>query len=107
MLDAPEIRRARAPYRADHLVALREQQLGEVGSVLPGNSGDNGPFGHRRRSDFSMSADELDRLDREQRDADARYNDALTALDRAIVSMNGRAPSQEDAAHIGTALLSF
>jgi len=46
MLDAPEIRRAGAARRADHLVALREQQFGEVGSVLPSDSGDNGAFGH-------------------------------------------------------------
>ena len=45
-LNAPEIRRARAANRPDDLVAFREQQLGEVGSVLPGNSGDNGPLGH-------------------------------------------------------------
>jgi len=54
-----------------------------------------------------MSADELDRLERERRDADVRYNDALTALDRAIVSTDGRDPSRDDAARIGTALLSF
>ena len=31
---------------AKHLVALREEQFGEVGSVLPRNPGDDGPFGH-------------------------------------------------------------
>ena len=46
MLHAPEVGRARPPHRADHLVALREQQFGEVGSVLSGNTGDNGAFGH-------------------------------------------------------------
>ena len=54
-----------------------------------------------------MNADELDRLERERREADARYNDALTALDHAIVSMNGRDPSRDDAECIGAALLSF
>src|SRR2546430_321773 len=54
-----------------------------------------------------MTADELDRLDRERRDADTRYNEALTALDRAIVGVNGRELSREDAGRIGTALLGF
>jgi SAM-dependent methyltransferase len=54
-----------------------------------------------------MTADELDRLDRERRDADARYNEALTALDRVIVGVNGRELSRADAERIGTALLGF
>ena len=54
-----------------------------------------------------MTADELDRLDRERREADARYNEALTALDRVIVGVNGRELSREDAERIGTALLGF
>src|SRR5213596_2082641 len=54
-----------------------------------------------------MTAEELDRLDRERRDADARYNAALTALDRSIVSLDGHEPTRDDAARIGTALLSF
>src|SRR5712692_2476379 len=54
-----------------------------------------------------MTADELERLDRERREADARYNDALTALDRAIGSMDGRALSRDDVARVGTALLGF
>src|SRR5262249_13367120 len=33
----------------------------------------------------SMSLDELDKLDRQRRDADARYNEALTAFDAALV----------------------
>ena len=32
-----------------------------------------------------MSLDELDTLERERRDADRRYNDALTAFDAALV----------------------
>ena len=54
-----------------------------------------------------MTADELGRLDRERREADARYNAALTALDRAIVAAQGRDLSHDDAARVGTALLEF
>ena len=54
--------------------------------------------------DSSTTADELER---EQRDADARYNAALTALDRAIVGAQARALSHDDAARVGTALLEF
>ena len=32
----------RAAHHPDHLVALRQQQLGEVGAVLPGDAGDDG-----------------------------------------------------------------
>src|SRR5439155_13992410 len=54
-----------------------------------------------------MTVEELDRLDRERRDADARYNAALTALDRTIVSLDGREPTRDDLARVGTALLGF
>jgi len=54
-----------------------------------------------------MTAEELDRLERERRDADARYNAALTALDRTIVSLDGREPTRDDVARVGTALLGF
>ena len=54
-----------------------------------------------------MTAEELDRLDRERRDADARYNAALTALDRTIVSLDGREPTRDDLARVGSALLGF
>jgi SAM-dependent methyltransferase len=54
-----------------------------------------------------MTADELVRLERERREADTRYNDALTALDRAIVSMHDRDVSRDDVARVGSALLSF
>src|SRR5262245_5601195 len=54
-----------------------------------------------------MTAEELDRLDRERRDADTRYNAALTALDRMIVSLDGRDPTRDDLARVGTALLGF
>ena len=35
-----------APHHADHLVALVEQQLGEVGAVLAGDAGDERTLGH-------------------------------------------------------------
>jgi SAM-dependent methyltransferase len=51
--------------------------------------------------------DELERLDRERRQADARYNDALTALDRVVVALNGRPLEREDFDRTATALLQF
>ena len=42
-------RRARAPDHADHLVALREEELGEVGAVLAGDAGDERARGHGHR----------------------------------------------------------
>ena len=51
-----------------------------------------------------MTADDLDRLDRERRDADVRYNAALTALDEAIVAAH-RDPEQQ--ARVATALIVF
>jgi len=54
-----------------------------------------------------MTADDVDKLDRARRDADARYNDALTMLDRAIVALDGREPTRDDVGRIGTALLGF
>jgi O-antigen chain-terminating methyltransferase len=51
--------------------------------------------------------DERDRLDRERRDADTRYNDALTALDRIVVAASGRERSREDFDRTATALLQF
>jgi SAM-dependent methyltransferase len=46
--------------------------------------------------------DLIARLDRERREADARYNDALTALDRAIrpASIPGAAPRPPDTARV-------
>jgi 2-polyprenyl-3-methyl-5-hydroxy-6-metoxy-1,4-benzoquinol methylase len=49
---------------------------------------------------------ELDRFDRERREADARYNDALTALDGAIVAA-GVEPARADVERVATALLVF
>lgn len=54
-----------------------------------------------------MTADEAGTLERERSDADARYNDALTALDRAIVSLDGRELTRDDVGRLGTTLLSF
>src|SRR5260221_13955318 len=65
-----------------------------------------GRFG-KETFDSSTTADELGRLEHERRDADARYNAALTALDRAIVAAQARALSHDDASRLGTALLEF
>jgi SAM-dependent methyltransferase len=54
-----------------------------------------------------MGSDEADKLERERREADAGYNDALTALDRAIVSLGDREVTHHDVARIGTTLLGF
>jgi SAM-dependent methyltransferase len=39
-----------------------------------------------------MSLDELDKLERQRRDADRRYNDALTAFDASLVRITPEAP---------------
>lgn len=45
---------------------------------------------------------------RERRDADRRYNDALTALDRTVTAALGLpAPGREDVARVATALIVF
>jgi 2-polyprenyl-3-methyl-5-hydroxy-6-metoxy-1,4-benzoquinol methylase len=49
----------------------------------------------------------LDRLDRERREADARYNAALTALDRAVAAVDGRNLTRDDFDRIRTALIVF
>ena len=51
--------------------------------------------------------DDPGRLDRERRDADARYNEALTALDTVVVATSGRELSREDFDRAATALLRF
>jgi O-antigen chain-terminating methyltransferase len=51
--------------------------------------------------------DELERLDRERRDADARYNDALTVLDHAVIATHGRPLERDDFDRASTALLQF
>src|SRR5262252_4701850 len=54
-----------------------------------------------------MTPRDAGKLERERRDADARYNEALTALDRAIVSLEGRDLSRDDVGRVGSALLCF
>ena len=55
-----------------------------------------------------MTADELERWERERREADGRYNDALTALDRALVAARGLdALSRDEVARLGTTLIVF
>lgn len=50
---------------------------------------------------------DLDRFDRERRDADQRYNDALTALDRAVLAADRRELGREDVDRVATALVVF
>src|SRR5262249_34283822 len=58
--------------------------------------------------DLSMTADELERLERERRDADRCYNDALTALDQAVVAATTNpASSVEALQRFGSALMVF
>src|SRR5580765_2802611 len=54
-----------------------------------------------------QGTDEIGRLDRERRDADTRYNQALTALDDVIVASSGRELSREDFDRAASALLLF
>jgi SAM-dependent methyltransferase len=54
-----------------------------------------------------MGAGETDRIHHERREADRRYNEALTALDRAIVGAGGRALVREDFERLATALIVF
>jgi O-antigen chain-terminating methyltransferase len=55
-----------------------------------------------------MSAEELDKLERQRREADGRYNAALTALDQAIVTLS-RLPSgdRDHRERAATALMEF
>jgi SAM-dependent methyltransferase len=50
---------------------------------------------------------ELDELDRDRRDADRRYNDALTALDAAVVAAGGHELTRDDFDRVSTALVVF
>jgi SAM-dependent methyltransferase len=54
-----------------------------------------------------MSAGGTDRIHRERHEADVRYNDALTALDRVIVGAGGRPLVREDFERLATALIVF
>ena len=55
----------------------------------------------------AQGTDDPGRLDRERRDADARYNEALTAFDDVIVATSGRELSREDFDRAASALLQF
>src|SRR5689334_17760167 len=59
--------------------------------------------------DFSMAAaDDVDRFERERRDADRRYNDALTALDGAVVAAQAQpAIARADVDRLATMLIVF
>jgi SAM-dependent methyltransferase len=52
-----------------------------------------------------MSHADPERLRREQLDADRRYNDALTAFDRAVAECRGRALAPEDVERLSHALI--
>jgi 2-polyprenyl-3-methyl-5-hydroxy-6-metoxy-1,4-benzoquinol methylase len=54
-----------------------------------------------------MPSADLDRAARERLDADRRYNEALTALDRDIVAAASQAKSAPDLRHLGSQLLVF
>ena len=55
-----------------------------------------------------MSPADLERLERERLDADRRYNEALTALDRAVVDFASRSDvTGGDVPHLGSLLLMF
>jgi SAM-dependent methyltransferase len=54
-----------------------------------------------------MSPGGTDRIHRERHEADVRYNDALTALDRVIVGTGGRPLVREDFERLATALIVF
>src|SRR5436309_3792716 len=54
-----------------------------------------------------MTRSHADRPQRERREADARYNRALTALDRSIVAASGRPLVREDFDNLATALIVF
>jgi SAM-dependent methyltransferase len=53
------------------------------------------------------TVNEVDRFERERRDADRSYNEALTALDRAIVGVSDRPLAHEDFDRLATALITF
>ena len=53
------------------------------------------------------TVNEVDRLERERRDADRSYNEALTALDRAVLEVSNRPLTHEDFDRLATALITF
>jgi SAM-dependent methyltransferase len=50
---------------------------------------------------------DLDAFDRERRESDQRYNDALTSLDRAVLATDGRELTRDDFDRVATALVVF
>ena len=56
VVDALGIECARAAHDAVHVVALGEQQLSEIRSVLPGHAGDEGFFGRCAHEGTSLLA---------------------------------------------------
>ena len=52
--DSLEVDGGRPANHADHLVALREQKLGEVGTVLAGDAGDERALGHGELSTYNL-----------------------------------------------------
>ncbi len=53
------------------------------------------------------AAEDLANFDRARQDADARYNDALTALDRVVAGVRGRPLTPEDADRLSHALIIY
>ncbi len=53
------------------------------------------------------ATEEFDKFERERLDADARYNDALTALDSAVAASRGRPLGVDDAERLYHALILF
>lgn len=53
------------------------------------------------------AAEDLAEFDRERREADARYNDALTAFDRIVADVRGRPLMPEDADRLSHALVIY
>ena len=54
-----------------------------------------------------MTPYDVDRFASERREADRRYNDALTEIDRIIVGIGGRPLTREDFDQLATALIVF
>jgi SAM-dependent methyltransferase len=55
-----------------------------------------------------MTPDEMEKFERERRDADRRYNDALTAFDRAVVTAASQAAiARDDFDRLATPLIVF
>ena len=52
MVDAMRIERAGPADQAMNFIPFREQKFGEVGAVLPGDTGDNGALAHTATSSY-------------------------------------------------------